>query len=58
MEVLKCSAESVHNASLAETNTSRLPSDLTEVVATWPELPKHIKTVIKVLVQAHIKEVW
>ena len=32
-----------------------LPADLTEIVAVWPELPKHIKAAIKALVQTCIQ---
>ena len=28
-----------------------LPSDLTEIVAVWPELPEYIKATIKVLIK-------
>jgi hypothetical protein len=39
-----------------EIDTSRLPSDLAEIVAVWPDLPEHIKAAIKALVQTHIRE--
>jgi hypothetical protein len=29
---------------------------LAEIVAVWPELPKHIKAAMKALVQAHNRE--
>jgi len=38
-----------------ETDTSKLPSDLVEIVAFWPQLPEHIKAAIKALVQTHIE---
>ncbi|MCP4261063.1 MAG: hypothetical protein GY774_26660 [Planctomycetes bacterium] len=31
------------------------PSDLTEIVAVWSDLPVHIKAAIKALVQTHTK---
>ena len=31
----------------------KLPSDLAEIVAVWPELPEHIKASIKALVQTN-----
>ena len=37
-------------------DTPKLPDDLAEVVAVWPELPEHIKAAIKALVQAHNME--
>ena len=37
-------------------DTSDLPSDLTEIVAAWPELAAHIKAAIKALVQTHNTE--
>jgi len=33
-----------------------LPTELAEIVAVWPELPGHIKTAIKTLVQTQPKE--
>ena len=33
-----------------------IPSELTEIVAVWEELPVHIKAAIKALVQTHTKE--
>jgi hypothetical protein len=30
--------------------------ELAEIVAIWPELPKHIKVAIKVLVTVYVKE--
>ena len=33
--------------------TSELPPDMAEIIAVWPELPEHIKTAIKALIQAH-----
>jgi hypothetical protein len=37
-----------------EIDTSKLPPDLAEIVAVWPDLPEHIKAAIKALVQTHI----
>ena len=39
-----------------EIDTSRLPTDLAEIVAVWPDLPEHIRAAIKALVQTHIRE--
>jgi len=33
-----------------------IPTELTEIVAVWPELPEYIKAAIKALVQTHTKE--
>jgi len=33
--------------------TQRLPADLAEIVAVWPELPEHIKAAVRALVQTH-----
>jgi len=38
-----------------EIDTKKLPSDLAEIVAVWPELPGHIKAAIKALIQTHTK---
>jgi len=35
-----------------EIDTSKLPADLAEIVAVWPELPGHIKQTIRALVDA------
>ncbi len=37
-------------------DTSKLPSDLAEIVTAWPELPEHINAAIKALVQTHKTE--
>jgi uncharacterized protein (UPF0147 family) len=36
----------------AQLDISKLPSELTEVVSAWPNLPEHIKTAIMSLVNA------
>ena len=36
---------------------TELPSDLTEIVQLWSELPEHIKAAIKALIQTHNKEI-
>jgi hypothetical protein len=40
----------------ASNQAQKLPADLVEVVAVWPELPEHIKAAIKALVQTHNTE--
>ena len=44
------------NSKMAENqpkmDTSKLPPDLAEIAAAWPELPEHIKQAIKSLVEA------
>ena len=35
-----------------EIDTSELPSDLTEIITVWSELPEHIKAAIKALVES------
>ena len=37
-------------------DTQKLPDDLAEIVAAWPELPEHIKAAIKALIQTHKAE--
>ena len=32
-------------------DTSELPSDLTKIIAIWPELPEHIKAAIKAMIE-------
>ena len=39
----------------AKIDTQKLPADLAKVVAAWPEVPEHIKTAIKSLLQIHIQ---
>jgi hypothetical protein len=43
-------------SSESEIDAPKLPPDLAEIVVVWPELPGHIKTAIKALVQASAKE--
>ncbi|MFC1603871.1 hypothetical protein ACFL5F_02485 [Planctomycetota bacterium] len=38
-----------------EIDIKKLPPDLAEIVAVWPELPGHIKAAIKALIQTHTK---
>jgi hypothetical protein len=38
-----------------ELDTKKLPSDLAEIVAVWPELQEHIKAAIKALVQSSME---
>jgi hypothetical protein len=33
-----------------------MPSDLAEIIAVWPQLPEHIKAVIKVSIQIYNRE--
>jgi hypothetical protein len=35
---------------------SKLPPDLAEIVAAWPELPQHIKAAIKALVTTSTRD--
>lgn len=44
------------NPKTAEKQAQKLPDDLAEIVAVWPEIPKHIKAAIKALIQTHITE--
>jgi hypothetical protein len=39
-----------------EIDTKKIPADLAEIVAVWPELPEHIKAAIKALIHTHAKE--
>ena len=39
-----------------EIDTSKLPHELAEIIAVWPDLPGHIKAAIKALLHTHIKE--
>jgi len=38
---------------MTKNQPQKLPSDLVEIVAIWPELPEHIKAAIKALVRTH-----
>ena len=40
----------------AKIDTSKLPSDLVEIVAAWPSLPTHIKAAIKALIKSNNKD--
>jgi hypothetical protein len=44
------------NPKTSKIDTEKLPSDLAEIVAVWPELPEHIKAAIKALIQTHNTE--
>ena len=43
------------NPKTGQNEPVELPSDLTEIVTVWPELPEHIKAAIKALVQTNSK---
>jgi hypothetical protein len=44
-----------NGAKTGKIDTPRLSADLAEIVAVWADLPEHIKTAIKALVQTHIR---
>ena len=44
------------NAKTGQNDPVELPSDLTEIVRLWPELPEHIKAAIKALIQTYKAE--
>ena len=37
-------------------DTPELPSDLTKIVAVWPDLPEHIRAAVEALIQTHNTE--
>jgi len=39
-----------------ESQFEKLPPDLAEIVAVWPELPEHIRQTIKALIKAWCSE--
>ena len=41
-------------AKTVENSNAPLPSDLTEIITVWSELPEPIKAAIKALIQSHI----
>ena len=44
------------NSKTLENQVDSLPSDLTEIITVWADLPEHIKATIKTLVSVAVKK--